>query len=197
MSKDTRDNIFNPSSGHHMLFQNTLAGIGGDASFIKSVFRSKSFYPIQYGDYTFGFKTGVGVITAIDDKITSSNRFFLGGKKLKGFSTTGVGPRDTGNNQAIGGNNFYNMSFELSSDKWLPDDTGLKWLLFSDIGSIWGTDFENGVIGFDDIKPRITNGFGVSMSTPVGPLQMFWGFPLEKESYDLEENFQFSIGTNF
>ncbi len=197
MSKDTRDNIFNPSSGHHMLFQNTFAGIGGDATFVKSVFRSKSYYPINYGDYTFGFKTGVGVISALDEKITSSNRFFLGGKKLKGFTTQGVGPRDTGNNQAIGGNNFYNMSFELRSDKWLPDDTGLKWLLFSDIGSIWGTDYETGVIGFDDIKPRITNGFGVSMSTPVGPLQMFWGFPLEKESYDLEENFQFSIGTNF
>ena len=35
------------------------------------------------------------------------------------------------------------------------------------------------------------------MSTPVGPLEMVWGFPLESKDYDVEENFQFSIGTSF
>ena len=38
----------------------------------------------------------------------------------------------------------------------MPDDTGLEWLVFSDIGSIWGTDYETNVKGFDDIEPRIT-----------------------------------------
>jgi outer membrane protein insertion porin family len=121
----------------------------------------------------------------------------LGGKTLRGFDNTGVGPRDTGNNQVVGGNNFYNFSIELNSDEWMPPDTGLNWLVFSDIGSIWGTDYEAGVQGYDDIAPRITYGFGLSMITPVGPLQMIWGFPIQSENYDLEENFQFSIGTSF
>ena len=108
-----------------------------------------------------------------------------------------VGPRDTGNNQAVGGNNFYNFSFELKTDKFMPDDTGLEWFVFSDVGSLWGTDYETGVIGFDDFEPRVTNGFGIAMVTPVGPLQMLWGFPLQSKSYDIEENFQFSIGTSF
>ena len=120
------------------------------ASFFKSVFKSKSFYPINYGDYTFGFKTGAGFVSGIDDKITSSNRFRLGGKTLRGFDNTGVGPRDTGNNQAVGGNNFYNFSVELRSDEWMPQDTGIEWLIFSDMGSIWGTDFKTGVEGYDD-----------------------------------------------
>ena len=79
----------------------------------------------------------------------------------------------------------------------MPADTGLNWLVFSDIGSIWGTDYEEGVQGYDDIEPRITYGFGLSMITPVGPLQMIWGFPIQSEDYDLEESFQFSIGTSF
>ena len=197
ISKDTRDSYFNPTSGYNWKFSNTLAGIGGDATFYKSILNSRIYYPIDYGDYVFGFKSGAGFITAIDDKITSSNRFFLGGKKLRGFDNRGLGPRDTGNNQAVGGNNFYNFSFELKSNKFMPEDTGLEWLVFSDIGSIWGTDYETNVKGFDDIEPRITSGFGLAMVTPVGPLQMIWGFPVQSQDYDIEENFQFSIGTSF
>ena len=197
LSEDTRDSFFNPTSGYNWKFTNTLAGLGGDASFLKSIFKSRSFYPINYGDFIFGFKTGAGFVTSIDDKITSSNRFYLGGRTLRGFDSSGVGPRDTGNNQSVGGNNFYNFSIELKSDEWMPDDTGFEWFVFSDIGSIWGTDYETGVQGFDDSEPRITNGFGLSVITPVGPLQVLWGFPIQSESYDLEENFQFSIGTRF
>ena len=195
--QDTRDNYFNPTSGYRWGFDNTIAGIGGDAKFYKTEIKAKTYYPIEYGDYVLGFKTGLGLITAIEDNITSSNRFFLGGKTLRGFDKAGVGPRDTGNNQAIGGNNYYNVSFELKSDKFMPDDTGLNWFVFSDIGSIWGTDYKSGVRGYNDKNPRITNGFGLSMNTPVGPLQMIWGFPLQSETYDIEENFQFSIGTSF
>ena len=176
---------------------NTLAGFGGDSSFVKSVFKSKSFYPINYGDFTVGFKTGVGIISGLDDKVTSSNRFRLGGKTLRGFDNTGVGPRDTGNKQVVGGNNYYNFSLELRSDEWMPSETGIEWFIFSDAGSIWGTDFETGVEGFDDSAPRITYGFGLAMITPVGPLQALWGFPIQSKSYDLEEKFQFSLGTSF
>ena len=197
ISQDTRDDYLNPTSGHLISIANTLAGFGGDSTFIKSTLTSKIFYPINYGDYTLGLKSGLGFINSLDDKITSSNRFRLGGKTLRGFDNTGVGPRDTGNNQVVGGNNFYNFSIELNSDEWMPADTGLNWLVFSDIGSIWGTDYEAGVQGYDDISPRITYGFGLSMITPVGPLQMIWGFPIQSENYDLEESFQFSIGTSF
>ena len=195
--KDTTDSFFNPNSGNRLKISNTLAGIGGDASFIKSVVNYRHYLPVNYGDYILAFKSSAGTISSFDKKITSSNRFTLGGRTLRGFDNNGVGPRDNGNNQAVGGNNFYNFSFEIKSDQWLPDDTGLEWLLFTDIGSLWGTDFESGVRGFDDISPRITNGFGLSMLTPIGPLQMLWGFPMSSKNYDIEENFQFSIGTNF
>ena len=194
---DTTDSFFDPNSGNRFKVENTLAGIGGDTAFIKSVLNYAHYSPVSYGDYTFSFKAGVGFISGFDKKITSSNRFLFGGKTLRGFDNSGVGPRDTGNKQAVGGNNFYNFSFEIKSDQWLPSDTGLEWLLFTDIGSLWGTDYKNGVEGFNDISPRITNGFGLSMTTPIGPLQMIWGFPVISESYDVDENFQFSIGTSF
>jgi len=195
--KDTRNSFFNPTSGYRVKFSNTFSGIGGDTSFLKSVVNYRYYIPINYGDYIFSLKSGVGFTTGLDKKVTSSNRFLLGGNTLRGFDNAGIGPRDTGNNEAVGGNNFYNLSLEIKSSMWLPDDTGLEWLLFTDIGSLWGTDYESGVKGFDDMEPRVTNGFGLSMSTPVGPLQMIWGFPVVSKNYDLEENFNFQIGTTF
>ena len=195
--KDTRDSYFNPSSGYKWSLINTLAGIGGDARFVKSIAKYQVYYPINYNDYTLAFKTGLGSVNSLDDKITRSNRFNLGGRVIRGFDNGGIGPRDIGNKQAVGGNNFYNISTELRSDKFMPDDTGIEWILFSDIASLWGTDYETGVEGFDDIEPRITSGFGLLMNTAVGPLQFLWGFPIQSKSYDVEENFQFSIGTNF
>ena len=194
---DTTNSFFNPTSGYRVKFSNTFSGIGGDTSFLKSVVNYRYYIPINYGDYIFSLKSGVGFIASLDDKVTSSNRFLLGGNTLRGFDSAGFGPRDTGNNEAVGGNNFYNLSLEIKSDMWLPDDTGLEWLLFTDIGSLWGTDYKSGVKGFDDMEPRVTNGFGLSMTTAVGPLQMIWGFPVVSKNYDIEENFNFKIGTTF
>ena len=195
--KDTRDNLFNPSNGYKWSIFNTFAGLGGDSKFIKSVAKYQVHYPVNYNDFTIAFKTGVGSVTSLDDKVTRSNRFNLGGRVIRGFDNGGIGPRDTGNKQVVGGNNFYNISTELRSDKYMPDDTGIEWLLFTDIASLWGTDYETGVEGFEDIEPRISSGFGFLMKTAVGPLQFLWGFPMQSKSYDVEENFQFSIGTNF
>ena len=197
LSNDTRDNVFNPSSGHKWSVSNTLAGFGGDTNFLKSIASYKTYHPINYGDYKFAFKLGAGFVTALDDKITSSNRFSLSGSALRGFDNAGIGPRDKGNNSTVGGNNFYNSSIELKSDRFMPDDTGIEWLLFTDMGSLWGTDYEKGVQGFDDAEPRITSGFGLLMNTAVGPLQFLWGFPIQSKKYDVEENFQFSLGTMF
>ena len=197
IGSDTRDSFFNSKTGYRWSISNTLAGFGGDTNFIKSVAKYKIYYPINYGDYSINLRSGLGFISSIDDKVTSSNRFHLGGRTLRGFSNSGVGPRDTGNSQVVGGNNFYNASLEVRSDEYMPDDTGLEWLLFSDMGSIWGTDFESGVQGYDDIEPRISAGFGLSMVTAVGPLQFLWGYPLQSKAYDVEESFQFSIGNSF
>jgi outer membrane protein insertion porin family len=197
IAKDTRDNYFNPTSGFRWNLTNTLAGLGGDSSFIKSQASYKVYYPLVYGEYIIGLKSSLGFVSSIDKKITSSNRFSLGGKTLRGFDNAGVGPRDKGNNQTVGGNNFYNMSAEIRSKKFMPEDTGFEWSFFVDAGSLWGTDYESNVQGYDDMEPRITSGFGLGINTPIGPLQAIWGFPIASQTYDVEESFQFSIGTTF
>ena len=195
---DTRDNYFNPKSGYRFLFDSSLAGIGGDAKFAQIQTKYKSYTPFSYGDHVLSFSGNIGFTSAIDDeKITSSNRFYFNSKKVRGFDSGGMGPRDTGNDQAVGGNNYYSGSLELRTKSFMPEDTGIEWSIFSDFGSLWDTDYPDNVRGVNDSSPRVSSGVALYWTTPIGPLNFIWGWPVSKESYDKENNFKFSIGTSF
>ena len=44
---------------------------------------------------------------------------------------------------------------------------------------------------------RYSAGAGIEWRTPVGPLQLFWVKPLNKEDYDSTNSFEFTIGARF
>ena len=76
----------------------SMAGIGGDAKFLKTEASFKQFIPFNYGDYIFSYGTKFGTISSLDNKkITSSNRFYFNSNSVRGFDTNGIGPRDSGN----------------------------------------------------------------------------------------------------
>ena len=80
---------------------------------------------------------------------------------------------------------------------WLSDDLGIRWTVFSDFGSVWDTDYADGVIKPNDNAMRQTLGVGFLWDTAVGPLTFFWADPISKESHDRTKRFQFNIGTRF
>ena len=87
----------------------------------------------------FSYGTKLGVISAIDDeKVTSSNRFYFNSNSVRGFDLNGIGPRDKGNDNAVGGNKFYTGQVEVKARKLIPGDLGIDISVFSDIGSLWG-----------------------------------------------------------
>jgi outer membrane protein insertion porin family len=77
----------------------------------------------------------------------------------------------------------------------LSKDLGLRWTVFSDVGSVWGTDYPAGVQGADDSSLRTSLGFGLLWDTAIGPLSFYWADAISKESYDGLKRFQFAIGT--
>ena len=137
----------------------------------------------------------LGHINGLGEKVTQSQRFFLGGYKVRGFGSGGIGPRDTGSNAAVGGNNIASGTVEIVSTAGLSKDLGLRWTVFSDVGSVWGTDYPTGVQGADDSSLRTSLGFGLLWDTAIGPLSFYWADAISKESYDRLKRFQFAIGT--
>ena len=176
----------------------SMAGVGGDSKFLKTEASFKQYIPFNYGDYIFSYGTKLGTISSLDDeKVTSSNRFYFNSNSVRGFDTNGIGPRDNGNDNGVGGNNFYSGQIEVKSRKLIPGDLGIDISIFSDIGSLWDTDYPTNVKGVNDSSPRASAGVAIYWNTAVGPLSFIWGWPISEENYDKDNNFKFSIGTSF
>jgi translocation and assembly module TamA len=103
-------------------------------------------------------------------EIPAHRRFYSGGGgSVRGYSYQGVGPRDP-NGNLTGGRSLLEASIELRFQ--VTEKLGL--VPFVDAGSVsTGT-----VPGFSDV--RIGAGIGVRYLTPVGPLRVDVGFPLDR-----------------
>ena len=198
ISSNNTDSFLNPTNGVKKSLKMSMAGLGGDAKFLKTEAAFKEYIPFNYGDYIFSYGSKLGVISSLEDeKVTSSNRFYFNSNSVRGFDLNGIGPRDNGNDNAVGGNKFYTGQVEVKAKKLIPGDLGIDISVFSDIGSLWDTDYPTNVTGVNDSNPRASAGIAIYWNTVVGPLNFIWGWPISEESYDKDNNFKFSIGTSF
>ena len=192
---DKRDNRFDPRDGYNAEIRETFAGVGGDANYLKSEVTTGYYKPFNFNSVIFGAKFNAGTVSGLGEKVTQSSRFYLGGRSVRGFDGGGIGPRDSGNKASVGGNNYYNGSFEIVSDLGLSKDLGMRWTVYTDYGSLWGTDYPAGVTGATDKSMRTSLGVGILWDTAIGPLSFYWADAINKKSYDVTRRFQFTIGT--
>ena len=195
IGRDTRDSRFDPTEGVFTEISETFSGVGGDVNFLRSNLRGGYYKPYLFKSLVLGVKGWVGHISGLGDDVTQSERFFLGGRDVRGFDSNGIGPRDTGSGGAVGGNNIYSGTVEVVSNLGVTKDAGVRWTVFSDFGSVWATDFPSGVTKPDDKTMRSSLGFGILWNTVIGPLSFYWAKPLTEQSHDNTKTFQFSIGT--
>jgi outer membrane protein insertion porin family len=192
---DTRDARFDPREGHVVRLGTTVAGLGGDVRYLRTTLGGAYYQPILE-DVTGRFSAEVGNIIGIDYDTKVSDRFFRGGSSLRGFNTSGIGPRDTLTNDALGGKHYYSATLELSFPVGLPEELNFRGRLFSDVGSLWGIDGDDSDVD-DDSAPRMSVGTGFSWISPFGPVVIDVAVPVLKESYDKTELINFSFGTRF
>lgn len=197
LGRSTLDNRFDPSEGSLYELTEEYSGLGGDVTYLKSRFRAAYYQPFAFRKLVLGVRGELGHVDGLGQKVTQSSRFTLGGRKVRGFDGGGIGPRDTGSNSAVGGNKVYSGSVEVISSLGISDDLGVRWTVFSDFGSVWDTDFPEGVTEPNDNTLRQTVGFGFLWDTAIGPLTFYWADPVSKESHDRTKRFQFNIGTRF
>ena len=195
LSRDTRDSRFDPTEGFLLEMDETLAGFGGDVKFLRTKLSAAYYKPLLFKSVILGVSGKLGHVTGLGDKVTQSQRFNLGGRDIRGFASGGIGPRDTGSSDAVGGNKMYAGSFEVVSNLGLNKDTGFRWTVFTDFGSLWGTDYPSGVTKPNTAQMRLSAGVGVFWNTAVGPLSFSWAKPLSKMAHDRPKTFQFNIGT--
>jgi outer membrane protein insertion porin family len=157
----TLNNGLRPTRGHRILFNQDLAGLGGDVRYLKSTLSGAKFFDIGSG-FVFSATAEGGYIHSFEkdpgpgiDPVRLTDRFFLGEPQIRGFDIRGVGPRiqrvpydanglpitdrERISDDALGGRAYYRGRAELeiplgSSGREL----GLRPSIFADIGALFG-----------------------------------------------------------
>jgi outer membrane protein insertion porin family len=207
LTYDQRDNKFSPKEGYYVSFDQKLAGLGGDLSYLRNELKAGYYIPVYKEDYILKFDASGGNIAAYGGKsVRYADNFRLTGRKIRGFDSIGFGPTDFSSStegSVLGGKNYYAESTELEFPiLFVPDELGFKGFIFNDIGAITGFDDPLGLSNagrgvVDNNKLHASAGIGFSWVSPLGPLNVSYGVPYLKESFDKTQKLQFDFGTRF
>lgn len=201
LTYDRRDSKMSPTDGYILRFSTDLAGLGGDAQYLRVKGGGSVYFPLGSPEWVLSFLAEAGAIEGLGQDVAINDRFFLGGDNLRGFKTAGIGPRDltTSERDALGGKYFARSSAELGFPLGLPEEIGVKAHAFVDAGTLWSADATPlpGETFVDDSTLRAAGGLGLSWRSPLGPLRVDFAYPFLKESYDDTQNFRLSFGTRF
>ena len=202
---DRRNDIAEPKSGYLLRFEQDLAGLGGDARYVRTEASAKGYTTLFSDEVVGSLELAGGAINTFGGyDLKASDRFYLGGDSLRGFESAGIGPRDQVTDDTLGGN-FYGVArAEVTFPLGLPEEYGLAGGLFSDVGTVWDLDttsyIDDGgaLVTVDDgAEIRASIGATIFWTSPFGPVRLNFATPILKEDGDDEEFFRFSAGTRF
>lgn len=192
---DKRDNAINTKEGYYLSFGYDLAGLGGEEKYNKFDLKAYKFLTIA-DYYTFKFFANGGYIVGYGgEDVRLSDRYYLGGQTLRGFEFAGIGARDKVTKDALGGNWMVYSGIELTFPIGL-DELGIKGRTFWDIGMLGKPDNFNAQKIDYSSKIRSSVGFGFDWMSPMGKINIDFGFPISKEKYDETEVFRLNFGTS-
>ena len=197
---NTLDNNQNPRDGLFASLKQDLAGFGGDSRYLRTTGDVKLYHELN--DSFVGMVRGqAGYIYGSNLRVIDN--FFLGPDLVRGFSLSGIGPRDGSTSDAsrngLGGTTYWGTSTEVTFPLFgLPREAGIKGAVFADAGSVFGYSSSAAVtlVG-NDQSVRSSVGAGILWSSPIGPIRIDYAVPITKNDYDQVQNFRFTAGTVF
>jgi len=210
-SRDDRDNLLVPTRGRYQRAFSEVGLPGLDLQYYRLNYQFQQFFPL-FPRVTLAFNGEIGYGDGYSgDPYPFFKNYYVGGiGSVRGFETGSLGPRDV-DDSPLGGNRRLNFSLEA----YVPipgADRTLRALTFVDAGQVWGlapARDENGNFVIANGRPvyedqrtdlgdlRYSVGIGVAWISPLGPLKLSYAYPLNRESQDRIQRFQFQIGTGF
>lgn len=168
---------------------------GSDLEYYKITYRHQKYFPLTR-DYTLMLNGEIGIGDGYGDlnDLPFLEHYFAGGvSSIRGFEDNTLGPKDS-TGEAFGGD------FRLvgNAEVIMPmpfvekDNKAWRFTTFLDAGNVFeeAGDFDAGDL-------RYSVGVGVRWLSPFGPLKASYAEPLNDESTDEIQKFQFTFGTTF
>ena len=192
---DSRDNVFDTKKGDLLSGSWECAGgpFAGDKDFLKFFGRASHYFPL-FRNSALELRGRVGLADPYGDskELPIYERYFAGGAyTIRGYHERKIGPIDPVSKDPLGGN-----SLLIGNAEYLyPLFNFLNLAAFYDIGNVWA---KLGDIGSGGLKSGM--GLGVRIKTPIGPIMLDYGIPLDKEPGEEEKGsgrFHFSMSHGF
>jgi len=188
---DQRNQKFKTSDGFRSYYSIDLPLVS-DNNTLTNFYNYKVFSEL-YENNLSSFSLSLSSANSITgDDIKLSERLYIPQRKLRGFVSGKIGPKD--GSDYIGGNYYAVMNFSSSLPQLLPNSQNLDIGTFVDIANLWGVDDSS----LDESSElRSSFGIGLDWYSPVGPFSFSLAQPLSKSSSDVTETFRFNLGTTF
>lgn len=191
-ARDARDSVLTPTAGRYQRI-NLEASLFGDVRYTRTNLQYQEFWALPYR-LSVGVNTELGYGKGMGGKPYPVFKNFYGGGlgTVRGFEQGSLGVVDpTG--AYIGGSTRFNLNASL----YFPipgtgNDRSLRVFAFADTGNVWR---EGEKLSADSLRSSV--GLGLSWISPVGPLQLSYGKPVQFQRNDRIQRFQFQIGTAF
>ncbi len=194
LARDSRDNVFSPTKGLFTSGTTEVAGgaLGGDKDFVKFHTRSSYYVPLKFKSVLeFRLLTGIADSYGDTGKVPIFERYFAGGANtIRGYNERKVGPIDSVTEDPIGGEAMLVGNIEYT----IPLIEFIKLAGFFDTGNVWSKLSDFGKDGY-----KSGTGLGFRVKTPIGPVSLDYGWPLNDEpgEEDRQGQFYFNISRGF
>jgi outer membrane protein insertion porin family len=173
VSRDTRDQFFNPTRGNRTSGTFELAGslLGGDTDIYFMEAKSSHFWPL-WKEHVLNLRGALRMVDSYGSgDVLVYDRLFLGGpRSLRGFEYNDVSPRsaDDDSDAPIGGLTSYFATLEYTVPLWEK----IRGAVFYDIGAVNSGSFD---FGMGDLNSDY--GIGARFDLPMFPLRLDYAFP--------------------
>ena len=187
---DKRNQRFQTTSGYRSKFNQSVPVVSEDTAFFNS-YEFTTFN--QISDMVTRLSVQGSAINALgDEDVRVSKRLYIPAKKLRGFESGKIGPKDSGD--FIGGNYTAVLNASTTLPEFGANLESIDFQLFLDAANVWGVDYDSSL---DKSELRSSIGLGVDWYTIVGPLNFSIAQPISKADTDKTETVRFNIGTTF
>lgn len=183
ITRDTRDFIFNPSSGSYLSLQTEFAKkfLFANIDYNRLTFEARTYYPI-FWKFVLLTRLKTGIVTSIDE-VPVYKRFYAGGigeDGVRGYPDRSLSPQENG--RAVGGNAIFINNLELK----LKLSQGLAFLVFYDMGNTF-TSYKD--VNVYNLHRGL--GAGIRIEIPMmGVLGFDLGYGFDRERPGFEPHFQ-------
>ncbi len=194
--RDSRDSSLVPTKGRYQR-ANFEVSMLADMKYYKASYQHQYFWPL-FGGGTLALNGMIDYGKGLGGKpYPIFKNFYAGGMgTVRGYESSSLGRVEydvNGDREYLGGSKRVVGNVELQFPMpGMGGDRTLRWFTFVDAGNVYADD-QNIDLG----NLRYSAGFGVSWVSPIGPLKLSYGIPLNAKDTDQKEAFQFQLGTGF